>query len=149
MNAHVVPARAEDLPAVLALLEENQLPKEGLVEHPVAVLTLREGERIVGSAALELYGASVLLRSVAVVSGRRGEGLGKRLTREALKLARERGAEWAYLLTETADGFFGRFGFRPVPRSEVSEGVRCSVEFVSACPKSARAMMVDLTERAR
>ena len=149
MNTHVVLARGEDLPAVLALLEENELPKEGLVEHPATVLTLREGERIVGSAALELYGNSVLLRSVAVVSRRRREGLGERLTREALDLARERGAERAYLLTETADGFFERFGFRSVPRPEVPESVRGSVEFVSACPQSARAMMMDLKERAR
>ena len=80
---------------------------------------------------------------------RRGEGLGGRLTREALSLARESGAERAYLLTETADGFFLRFGFRPVPRPEVPEKVRGSVEFVSACAQSARAMALDLTERTR
>ena len=149
MNAHVVLARGEDLPAVLTLLEENELPREGLSKHSATVLTLREGERIVGSAALELYGASVLLRSVAVADRRRGEGLGGWLTREALELARRCGAERAYLLTETADGFFGRFGFRPVSRSEVPESVRRSAEFVSACPRSARAMMVDLEEGAR
>jgi amino-acid N-acetyltransferase len=75
--------------------------------------------------------------------------LGGRLTSEALGLARERGAERVYLLTETADGYFSRFGFRPVPRPEVPEKVRGSVEFVPACPQSARAMVLDLTERTR
>ena len=145
MNASVGPARGEELPAVLALLEGSGLPKEGFEEHLATALAAREGGRVVGSAALEIYGTSALLRSVAVASKRRGEGLGERLTQEALKLARERGAERAYLLTETADGFFGRFSFRGVSRSEVPERVRGSVEFVSACPESARAMAVDLS----
>ena len=147
MSVRVGPARGGDWPEILALLEENGLPKEGLEGH--LALTAREGKRIVGSAALELYGSSALLRSVAVADGRRGEGLGGWLIREALGLAREHGARHAYLLTETADGFFPRFGFRPVSRSEVPERVRGSVEFVSACPQSARAMVLDLTEVAR
>lgn len=149
MNAQIGLARHEDLPAILALIEESGLPEEGLEEHLATTLTAREGERVVGSAALELYGVSALLRSVAVAGERRGEGLGGRLTREALGLARERGAQRAYLLTETADGFFPRFGFRTLSRPEVPERVRSSVEFVSACPRSARAMVLDLTERTR
>ena len=149
MNVSVGLARGGDLPAVLALLEGSGLPHEGLKAHLATTLIAREGERVVGSAALETYGASALLRSVAVAGERRGEGLGGRLTREALDLARERGVQRAYLLTETADGFFGRFGFRPIPRGEAPEGVRGSVEFVSACPGRARAMVADLSGRSR
>jgi amino-acid N-acetyltransferase len=64
--------------------------------------------------------------------------------RESLAPASERGAESANLLTETANGFFPRFGFRPIGRAEVPEDVRGSVEFVSACPESARAMVAEL-----
>lgn len=149
MSARVGPARGEELPELLALLEENGLPREGLEEHLATALAAWEGERVVGSAALELYGTSALLRSVAVAEERRGQGLGERLTREALDLARQRGAERAYLLTETADGFFPRLGFRSVSRREVPESVRGSVEFVSACPAGARAMVLDLKERKR
>ena len=49
-----------------------------------------------------------------------------------------------YLLTETADLFFPRFGFGPILRSEVSQRVQRSVEFTSACPQSARAMALYL-----
>ena len=106
----------------------------------------REGRdgAVVGSAALELYGASALLRSVAVQRDRRGRGLGRRLTGAALDLARRCGAVRVYLLTETADDFFPRFGFSPVARREVPPSVRGSVEFVSACPESARAMVCDV-----
>ena len=136
-------AGAEDLPAVLSLLDENGLPRDGLDEHLQTVLVAREGREILGSAALELYGEAALLRSVAVRLDLQGRGLGRRLTLEVLDLARKRGVARVYLLTETADGFFLRFGFRPIPRSLVPEGVKRSVEFVSACPEGARAMVAD------
>lgn len=60
----------------------------------------------------------------------------------------ERGATAVYLLTETADGFFPRFGFSPVERCEVPEGVRSSVELVYACLESARATLLPLDSRA-
>ena len=143
MTVRIERAREEDLPEILALLEENELPQEGLGDHLATTLVAREGSRIVGSAALELYGPDVLLRSVAVRRDLRGCGLGQRLTRAALDLASEHGALRAYLLTETAAGFFPRFGFRPIPRSLVPQSVARSVEFVSACPASARAMVKD------
>jgi amino-acid N-acetyltransferase len=143
-SPRIGPAAREDLPGILSLLEERGLPEDGLEDHLGTALVAREGGRVVGSAALELHRSGALLRSVAVEADRRGQGLGQRLAREALALARERGAERAYLLTETADGFFPRFGFRPIGRAEVPEDVRGFVEFVSACPESARAMAAEL-----
>jgi amino-acid N-acetyltransferase len=99
---------------------------------------------VVGSAALELYGPAALLRSVAVRRDLRGTRLGGRLTEAALELSRDLAVAEAYLLTEMADLFFPRFGFRPIPRSEVPLGIRHSVEFTSACPASARAMLLEL-----
>ena len=146
MSVRIERAGPEDLPGIFGLLEASGLPTEGLEEHAATTLVARETTELVGSAALELYGASALLRSVAVRADRRGRGLGRRLTGAALDLARQRGASRVYLLTETADGFFPRLGFRPVERREVPPSVRGSVEFVSACPESARAMAADLAE---
>jgi len=100
----------------------------------------------VGSAGLEHYEPAALLRSVAVRRDLRGTGLGRRLTEATLELSRNLVVAEAYLLTETADLFFPRFRFRPIPRSGVPLGVRRSVEFTStsACPASARAMVLDL-----
>ena len=97
-----------------------------------------------GSAGLEHYEPAALLRSVAVRRDLRGTGLGRRLTEATLELSRNLVVAEAYLLTETADLFFPRFRFRPIPRSGVPLGVRRSVEFTSACPASARAMVLDL-----
>lgn len=113
MSVSIEPATREDLPEVFGLLEANRLPVEGLEEHVATTLVAREPPELVGSAALELYGADALLRSVAVRRDRRGQGLGRRLTGAALQLARQRGAARAYLLTETADGFFPVSGSAP------------------------------------
>jgi len=45
---------------------------------------------------------------------------------------------------ETAVPFFRRRGFRDVPRSDVPERVRNSLEFRSLCPASAEALTLAL-----
>lgn len=137
-------AAPSDLPAVLALLTASGLPHDGLAEHFGAALVARDGDRVVGSAALELYGESALLRSVAVAEGQRGQGLGRALTEAALALARARGVRRVYLLTTTAAGYFPALGFAPVPRAEVDPAVQTSAEFTGACPASAAVLALSL-----
>ena len=137
-------AHVDDLPAILALLEKSVLPQDELSDHVATTLVAREDHAIVGSAALELYGTVALLRSVAVADQLRGQGLGQQLTKEALKLAEQHGVTLVYLLTETASGFFPRFGFRPIPRSEVVPAIHASTEWTTACPDTAQAMVANL-----
>ncbi len=139
-------AEAAELPAVLELLDGVRLPGEDLENHLDGMLVARRSGRVVGSATLELYGESALLRSVVVDPGLQGSGVGVGLTRAALDLARERGVVRVYLLTETAGEFFPRFGFRSVARSEVAPEVRQSVEFGSVCPDTALVMQLDLEQ---
>jgi phosphinothricin acetyltransferase len=145
MTVAIEMARAGDLPAILALLERCELPCDGLGDHLATALVARSGETIVGSAALELYGAAALLRSVAVDAGLRGQGLGQRLTCAALELARRHGVTMVYLLTETASDYFQRFEFSPTARTAVDPAVQQSVEFTSACPASAEVLVAALT----
>src|SRR5436190_16731196 len=144
----ITPATPADLPAILELLDGSKLPRAGLEAHVATTLVAKEGKQLVGTAALELYGECALLRSVAVAPELRGHGLGQELTRHALALARRRNIRTVYLLTETAGGFFPRFGFRAIPRDAVDPAVQRSVEFTSACPTSALAMAAELERRA-
>lgn len=144
MSVVIEAAHVDDLPAILALLEKSGLPQDGLSDHVATTLVASEDHTIVGSAALELYGTVALLRSVAVADQLRGQGLGQQLTKEALKLAEQQGVTLVYLLTETASGFFPRFDFRPIPRSEVSPAIHASTEWTTACPDTAQAMVADL-----
>lgn len=144
MNVAIASAAREDLPVVLDLLRRCNLPQAGLEQHLATTLVAREGVRVVGCAALELYDGAALLRSVAVEPSSRGLGLGAQLTNAALDLARSHGVTALYLLTESASEFFPRFGFRIIPRPEVDPAVQRSVEFTGACPESALALRADL-----
>jgi amino-acid N-acetyltransferase len=121
----------------LQLLTDNGLPTDGLLDHLGTAVVARVGNRVVASAALEIYSDGALLRSVAVEEGLRGSGLGQRIVRAALDLAGHEGTRSVYLLTTTAENFFPRFGFRRIARADVPPGVQASAEFQSACPASA------------
>ena len=136
----IEPARAEDVGRVKELLREQRLPLDGLDDHLDTLLVAREGARVVGSVALELYEGGALLRSLAVAPVVQGQGVGRLLTESVVRLARQRGVRDVFLLTTTAQRYFPRFGFETVDRVEVPESVRQSVEFRSACPASAIAM---------
>ena len=142
----IEPAAPADHEAVLGLLEEAGLPSDGLADYWDTVLVARLAGRVVGCAAVEIYGDGALLRSVAVSADCRGEGVGVVLTEAALALAGEwgGGAQAVFLLTETASEFFRRFGFRTVSRDGVPSGVRNSLEFTTLCPSGARAMALRL-----
>ncbi|MFN8417985.1 MAG: arsenic resistance N-acetyltransferase ArsN2 [Anaerolineae bacterium] len=129
-----------DLDHIYALLTANHLPLDGLAEHINTTLVLETEDQIIGSAALELYADSALLRSVCVAPEYQGQGLGHQLIAASLQCAEHYDASTVYLLTETAAEFFPRFGFQVIARTEVPDAVRGSVEFVSACPDSAVAM---------
>jgi N-acetylglutamate synthase-like GNAT family acetyltransferase len=136
----IEPATERDLPEIHSLLERLNLPLAGVDDHVQTMLVAREGERVVGTAALELYGDGALLRSVAVDPRRQGAQLGHQLTEAALRLAAVSGVETVFLLTTTAGRFFPKFGFEPIARDDVPATVRESVEFQSACPSTAVVM---------
>ena len=144
MDILIEPATPRDLPAVEALLTANELPLEGLRDHAATLLVARQQGEVVGSSALEVYGQAALLRSVAVASGLRRQGLGQKLVHRALEQARQHGISEIYLLTTSAAEFFTRLGFAPIGRNEVHSAVQQSVEFTSACPASAQTLRLYL-----
>jgi amino-acid N-acetyltransferase len=144
MPVTLEPARPDDLAAIRALLERSHLPVAEIERHLTGAMVARDDRTVIGCAAIEQYDRAALLRSVAVDDGFRGQGLGVRLTDAALTAARARGVDTVYLLTETAADFFPRFGFRRIPRDQVNPAVRRSVEFTTACPEGAQAMMAEL-----
>jgi amino-acid N-acetyltransferase len=137
-------ATERDLPAIRALLERMHLPLAGVDEHLPTMLVARNGEQIVGTAALELYADGALLRSVAVEPHQQGRQLGHQLTDAALHLAATHGVDTVFLLTTAAERFFPKFGFEQITRDQVPLSVRESAEFRSACPAFAIVMRKQL-----
>ena len=138
MNAYDIrPATARDLQTASALLAEAGLPLDGFAEHFSNALVATRGSDVVGVVELELYSEFALLRSLVVAPAERGTRLGERLTTDAIALARKSGARDVYLLTQTAERFFPRFGFTAEDRARAPQALRHSEEFRTACPASA------------
>ena len=141
----IVQMSDRDRSAVYALLRSHGLPLDGFDAPHVLALVAKKDDAVVGSAAIEVYGRYGLLRSVAVADELRGQSVGLELTRAAIARAREHGLGALYLLTETAAGFFPKFGFVPIRRVDVPAEVQASVEFTTACPAGAQVFQLSLT----
>jgi N-acetylglutamate synthase-like GNAT family acetyltransferase len=137
-------ATQTELVDVLKLLESVDLCTDGVEECLGTILVARVGKTVVGSTALEFYGRSALLRSVAVAPRLRGKRIGGELVKGALELARRYGVANVYLLTDTASGYFPRYGFREIERSKVPAVVRTSIEFTQICPDTATVMWTSI-----
>jgi len=143
-HAGIVKAQPDDLTAVLALLAEASLPREGVAEHFAHFLVARAGSEVVGSVGMEPYGSSALLRSLVVAEEYRKRGLGRALAERLLREAGARGVKRVFLLTETASDFFAALGFRRIGRDQADPAVQGSVEFGPVCCQSAVCMRLDL-----
>jgi amino-acid N-acetyltransferase len=121
----------------LSLRARQSLPRDG-VSSWLDRFWLAENEgAVVGVAGVEVYGASALLRSVAVDPSWRGSGLGRLLAERVIAEAQAAGARDVYLLTTTAEHYFPRLGFACLDRGEAPEALSESAEFRGACPASA------------
>lgn len=137
------PATANDLAAVLGLLEASGLPTAGISGHIGDFLLALDDGVLVGCAGLEAYGRAGLLRSVAVARAQRSQGLGAHLTQKIIELARTKNLQSLSLLT-TAQTYFPRFGFVAIDRSDLPRALLASEEFKGACPDTAIALSLQL-----
>ncbi len=143
-------ARISHLAHILKLLEENQLPVEGVAENLKNFIVLKKRREFIGCAGLEVHGKIGLLRSIAVRMKNRGQGLGTSLVEKMLELCRKKKIKRVYLLTTTAAGFFKKFGFEPISRDDVDQEICQTAEFTHLCPLSAVVMFknISVTKRA-
>jgi amino-acid N-acetyltransferase len=137
-------ATPHDWPSLATFLSAADLPLAGAEAHLSDFLLAFRDDILIGSAGLERYGDTALLRSVAVAVPERGHGVGQALVQQALASAASLGVCQVVLLTTTAADFFLRFGFQPISRSEFPRAAQVSVEFQEICPASATAMSLEL-----
>jgi amino-acid N-acetyltransferase len=135
-----------DYPDIETLLAEAGLPLDGAQDAFQTGVVARDDHRLVGAAAVEVWGDSALLRSVVVAPDQRGSGVGQALVAAAEEIASAAGAWTVYLLTETAADWFPRLGYTPIARADISGAVIESVEFTTACSETAVAMCRQLPD---
>lgn len=136
---------AESFEAFRSLLKSSGLPADDLDYNRDLLVGYYEGDELVGTGGLEIYGPYALLRSLSVKMGIRGKAVGTTITEYLLSEAKMRKLKGIYLLTETAHGFFLKKGFKDVHRDEVPEEVKRSAEFSKLCPESAAVMCLELS----
>lgn len=134
----------EDVEAIVALLKTNNLPVSDLGAGRRRFLVAHSDGKVVGCVAVEIYGATGLLRSLAVNSDFRGKGIGQKLVAEAEIWSCDNGLKSLYLLTTTAAAFFPKMGWSNTDRKVVPESIAQSSEFASVCPTTAVCMMKKL-----
>jgi amino-acid N-acetyltransferase len=141
MNAPTIRrSRPLDLPIVQALLEEASLPTLGVADHFPQFFIAETSGRIVGAMGLEVYDETGLLRSAVVTPDHQKAGIGNMLFNSLLDQARGLGIRRLILLTNTAEKYFERRGFRRIEQKSVVGRVTGSVEFSGACPSHSACM---------
>ena len=134
----------QDLPKVLALLEQAGLPSAGVAENFDHFWVLEVDGAVAGAIGLEVYQDSGLLRSLVVRPDLRGQGQGHNLYFHLINQAMGLSLGELILLTNTAQDFFADLGFEVIGRDQVPEAMRASSEFSGACPESCICMRIPL-----
>jgi amino-acid N-acetyltransferase len=135
-------ANEADLSEILSLLRANDLPTEDISKALIEGFLIAEDASrcIIGIGGLEQLGASVLLRSLAVVPEARGNGVARLLVARLEDRARSSGRQDVWLLTTTAERFFEQAGYDRAGREDVPDEVRFSRQFAALCSATAVCM---------
>ena len=121
------------------LLQQHGLPVSDIDDDKLLYL-LMDGEKIIGTAGLEIFEDCALLRSVSVIKEEQGKGYGKVINEQIEKYVKESGINCLYLLTATAKDFFDKQGYCVIKREESPEALKQTAAFTSLCPASAMVM---------
>ena len=147
MSFHEVqlrPASLDDWREIVALLKNSGLPADDTQEIIEAFHVALDKGRIIGCAAAEQRGESIVIRSVVVDSIYRDHGIATRLIGTLLVRARAAGAREAYLLSARAPLYFARWGFYLCPVEAATAELRTTATFRDAERTSALCMRCDL-----
>ena len=143
-DQRIVALNDRHLEGIEALLEKCGLPFEDCNEQLENFFGIIDNNKLAVTGAVQIQGPYALLRSIAVLPEKRGLGLAAAMTQYLLALARSKQVHEIYLLTETAENYFSRFGFFAVDRKSLPGYIRSTRQFDSLCPSDARAMRLDL-----
>lgn len=136
----IAPARASQRPAIIELLQQENLPVDDLPGSLDEFFVAMDNDVIVAAIGLERYGDGGLLRSLVVDKAYRNLKLASQLVKQLEDAARTAGITYMYLLTETAPDYFEKKGYQKIKREEVPVALQASSEFSHVCPVSAIVM---------
>ncbi|WP_296035957.1 arsenic resistance N-acetyltransferase ArsN2 [uncultured Agrobacterium sp.] len=117
------------------------LPTDDIEDDGRAFFEAVSGDgQTIGYTGIERCAGDYLLRSVVVLPGHRGHGLGRAVVSAVLQRV---GGGDVFLATTSAAPFFSTIGFSEVPRSDVPAAVLSTRQLCSICPSSATIMKLN------
>jgi arsenate reductase len=137
-----------DSPDLAAALGAAGLPTADLADPGRTFFHFATLERDgIGWGGFELYGADVLLRSLAVMPRFHGQGYGHNLAALLMRRAYDQGARQAYALTSDpkARAFFEGLGFAACGRASAPATIQNSRQASGLCPASATLLTKRIT----
>ena len=140
----IKPADTVQLEEIQNLLKNSGLPFEDINKHLKDFLCLMNNEEIIAVGGLEIYDDVALLRSLAVVEGKRNQGLGQLVYSALIEHAKSKNFKTIYLLTETAEKFFLKNGFTKVERNIIPDKIKNTHEYKVLCAESAIVLMKNI-----
>ncbi|MBP9796227.1 MAG: GNAT family N-acetyltransferase [Chitinophagales bacterium] len=140
----IKPAETVQVEEIQNLLKNSGLPFEDINKHLKDFLCLMNNEEIIAVGGLEIYDDVALLRSLAVVEGKRNQGLGQLVYSALIEHAKSKNIKQIYLLTETAEKFFLKNGFIKVERNKIPETIKNTYEYKVLCAESAIVLMKNI-----
>jgi amino-acid N-acetyltransferase len=112
--------------------------------HLADFLAARHHGKVVGCIGMEPRRSDALFRSLAVTPAYRGIGLGRWLYEALEGLAKRKGINRAYLLTNSIEALAQAWGFKRIDRDKVPPAIQDTSEFQGGCCASAVPMWKDL-----
>lgn len=126
---------------VIDLLSNEGLPIQDLsAQGETQFFSCGDQDSPDGVIGLEIHGRHGLLRSLVVSNTAQNQGCGRVLVDRVETAARDARLEDIYLLTTTAENYFGKLGYELCCREDVAEPIKNSAEFSSLCPDTATVM---------
>ena len=129
------------------LLNRCSLPTSDLTKNDmVQLFGAYQNENLIACIGVEIYDNAALLRSLAVGSEHRANGIGRKLSRHIEKFCQQEGVKEIYLLTETADKYFERLGYSLQGREDAPASIKGTTQFSGLCPSSSKFMIKRINE---
>lgn len=132
----IISARTADMEAIRKLLQNNGLPISDITLENTHFFAAYLDGRLIGSIGLQVMDSVALLRSMVVEDRYRNLQVGKQLYEKVIELAIEKHIQQVFLITTTAQAYFGEKGFKVIAREQVPERIQQTTQFSKTCPDS-------------
>lgn len=148
MEKHISPeiiveqANRSHILLIKDILKELELPFTDIDNFIDNFLIAKADNEIVGNIGIEVYNSLAVLRSLGVKKKYQGLGIGHQLFISLKKSAYRLNISEIYLLTETAENFFAKYGFIRHHRNKVPQIIKQTNEFKTLCPATAVCMIL-------